>query len=126
MLCIHACVQQDYCRGAYLSLKRQRKQEVSQTSRSSPMRSSTKGRKVSTAWRGRIMRLSLLVSEAVRHLLNSHWHLAGPAHAHPEALRVFILVQYSRFGASFDQSPYAVTCAPSEYAQSRSVPKVQL
>ena len=102
MRCIHACMQQGYSSGAYLSLKRQRKQEVSQTSRSSPMRSSTKGRKVSTAWRGRIMRLSLLVSEAVRHLLNSHWHLAGPAHAHTKALKAFILIHASRFGASFD------------------------
>lgn len=75
-------------------------QAVSQTSRSSPARSSTWGRKVSTAWRGRIMRLSLFVSEAVRHLLNSHWHLAGPAqkiasvaqlHGDPDAPQVWAL-----------------------------------
>ena len=67
---------------AHLSLKVQRAPAVSQASRSRPARSSTWGRKASTAWRGRMMRASLFVSLAVRHLLNSHWHRAGPGAPH--------------------------------------------
>ena len=93
----------------YLSLKSQQMQAVSQTSRSSPARSSTWGRKVSTAWRGRMMRLSLLVSEAVRHLLNNHWHLAGPArkvasnaqlHWDPDAPRVHVCGHSPKYAES--------------------------
>lgn len=64
--------------GPHLSLKAQRMPAVSQVLRSSPARSSTQGRKCSTAWRGRMMRPSLLVSLAVSCLLNSHWHRTGP------------------------------------------------
>ena len=107
-VCTDACSSRTK-EGAHFSLKRQRKHEVSQTSKSRPMQSSTKGRKVSTAWRGRIMRLSLLVSEAVRHLLNSHWHLAGPVHAHTKPLRAFILILVCRIEASSDRIQCALT-----------------